>query len=78
MDYARAVIEAHRGLKLVRPHWHWVYMSLSEKSPDKLALFEEDGRERNLFKPSRSDRKATDWKIGGDIPDAATHGDGRM
>lgn len=65
MNYERAVAEAHKGLKLIRPHWHWVYMSLSEKGADKLAMFDEDGHERGPFKPTRSDRRAEDWTIDG-------------
>lgn len=79
MDYERAVAEAHRGVKLMRPHWHWVYMSLSKKHEGKLVMYDEyDDRERDLFKPTRSDRKATDWQFSGPIPDAATHGSGDM
>lgn len=64
MNYERAVLEAHKGLKLIRPHWHWIYMSASEKREGKLALFdEEDLRERGVYRPTRDDRKATDWMI---------------
>lgn len=61
MDYERAVREAQRGLKLMRPHWHWVYMSASDSG--KLTLYHEDGHERGPFRPTRSDRKATDWAL---------------
>lgn len=64
MDYERAIASAKKGLKLMRPHWHWVYISASEKHPDKLALFEEDDdHERGVFKPTRGDRKADDWMV---------------
>lgn len=64
MNYDAAVIGAHTGLKLIRPHWHWIYMSASEKTEGGLALYHEaDGHERGEFKPTRSDRKATDWMV---------------
>ncbi len=64
MDYERAVAEALKGGKLFRPHWHWVYVSASEKHEGKLAMFELfDGHERGPFKPTRSDRKAVDWQV---------------
>lgn len=63
MDYDEAVSQAKKGVKLMRPHWHWVYMSASEKG-NKLAMFaESDGHERGQYKPTRSDRKATDWTV---------------
>lgn len=78
MDYERAVASAKKGLKLMRPHWHWVAMSASEKHDGKLAMFAEDGHERGPYKPTRADRTAADWQFSGPIPDAATHGDGGM
>lgn len=64
MNYERAVAEAMKGNKLMRPHWHWVYLSASEKHENKLAMFDEyDGHERGPFKPTRSDRKANDWVL---------------
>lgn len=64
MNYERAVTDAIKGVKLMRPHWHWVYMSASEKHPGKLALFDEyDGHERGPYKAGRSDRNALDWQV---------------
>lgn len=64
MNYQDAIAQAKKGVKLMRPHWHWVYMSASEKHDGKLAMFaEDDGHERGLYKPTRSDRTTTDWHV---------------
>lgn len=64
MLYEMAVASAHKGERVLRPHWCWVYVSVSEKREGKLSLFdEEDGHERGPYRPTRSDKKAHDWQV---------------
>ena len=64
MNYEQAVRSAQNGERVLRPHWCWVYISASEHREGKLGLFdEEDGHERGPFRPTRSDKKATDWRV---------------
>jgi hypothetical protein len=60
---AAVSIDYEKGHRLMRPHWHWVQLGASEKLEDKLALFDDDGHERGPYKPSRSDKTATDWVL---------------